>query len=345
MTSPPKNTAPETKSYRLFVLKNKVGMEIKITDFGARITSILATDRHGVLKDVLLGYSNLRTYEMDKYYLGATVGRYANRIARGHMTIEGGIFHLQTNNGVNHLHGGVVGFDKVLWTLKEKSGSRSIVLNYLSEDGEEGYPGNLDVEVHYELSDDNELIIKYFATTDKPTHINLTNHSYFNLSNSPEENITSHQLRINSKYYLPADAGNIPLGEAESVESTPFDFREMRVIGERINEDHLQLKQGAGYDHNWILEGGQNLDDIKAELYEPVSGRKLEVYTTEPGIQFYTGNYLSYGGTSNLFGQRSGLCLETQHFPNSPNETSYPDTLLEPGKKFSSTTIYKFSTQ
>ncbi len=345
MTHPKNNTVSETKPYGLFVLKNNAGMVVKIADYGARITSILAPDKHGVIKDVVLGYSDLRNYETDEYYLGATVGRYANRIAQGHMPIEGDVINLQTNNGENHLHGGLAGFDKALWRVKERPDSNSIALFYMSKDGEEGYPGNLGLRVNYELTNDNALIIEYSAVTDKPTHVNLTNHSYFNLSNSLGEDITTHQLRINSEYYLPTDVRNIPLGEAESVASTPFDFRNMRVIGERINEDHQQLTFGAGYDHNWILIGDNTLSDIKAVLFEPVSGRKLEVYTTEPGIQFYAGNYLSYEGTSNLFGRRSGLCLETQHFPNSPNEQSYPDTLLLPGKKFSSTTIYKFSTQ
>ena len=333
----------------LYILTNNGGVEVAITNFGATVVSLKVPDRQGKVADVVLGYDDLDGYVTDKAHFGATVGRYANRIAHGKFVLNGTTYTLAKNNGENHLHGGIRGFDKVLWTAKDVStpAAAALQLNYLSKDGEEGYPGNLSAQVTYTLANNNELRIDYAATTDKDTIVNLTNHSYFNLAGQGQGDILQHQLRLDASRFTPVDATLIPAGEIRSVKGTPFDFTHSTAIGSRIGQDDEQLKLGQGYDHNFVLD-----DDIRgkpvlaAEVYEPTSGRTMEVWTTEPGIQFYTGNFLdgtAHGKAGRTYPRRSGFCLETQHFPDSPNKPKFPSTILKPGTRFKSTTIYKFS--
>jgi aldose 1-epimerase len=301
------------------------------------------------LADVVLGFDNLAGYLNSPPYIGTIIGRYANRIAKGRFTLNGKEYQLAANNGPNHLHGGLKGFDKVLWQAKSfpaKNGA-AIALTYLSRDGEEGYPGNLSVQVIYTLTEANELKIDYLATTDKDTLVNLTNHSYFNLSGT-DGDILGHLLQIHADYFTPTDATAIPTGDLRDVNDTPFDFRKLTAIGERIERDDEQLKLGKGYDHNFIVKGNFGQLRPAAKVVEPLSGRVMEVLTTEPGVQLYSGNYLDgskigKGGKPIKF--RTGFCLETQHFPDSPNQPKFPTTVLRKGEKFTSTTIYKFSSQ
>ena len=339
-------------SIKLYRLTNAGGMQVHVTNYGATITAILVPDRNGVLGDVALGYSNVEGYinAIDRPYFGSIVGRYGNRIAKGLFTIDGQEYKLKTNNGPNHLHGGMMGFDKVVWEAKPTSDANwtGVELNYRAKDGEEGYPGNLNVTVVYKLTDNNEIMVDYLATTDKPTHLNLTQHTYFNLKGEGQGDILGHVLKINADRFTPVDETAIPTGELAKVEQTPFDFRTRKPIGRDIALDHQQLKFGLGFDHNWVLNAPPDSSEMKlaAELYEPTSGRMMIITTQEPGLQFYTGNYLDgrlSGKSGKPYQYRGGLCLETQHFPDSPNQPGFPSTLLRPEGKYQSKTIFAFS--
>jgi aldose 1-epimerase len=306
-------------------------------------------DRRGNIEDVALGYDSLDGYLHDTSYFGGSIGRYANRIGGGEFTLNGTTYKLEKNDNGNHLHGGVRGFDKVLWTAKDVSASDTAALQftYLSKDGDGGYPGNLTAKVTYTLTDKNELKIDYEAKSDKDTIINLTNHTYFNLAGQGSGDILQHQLQLHAGRFTPIDRTLIPTGEIRSVKGTPFDFSVPTAIGARISQNDEQLKFGLGYDHNFVLDsGGSQSPALAGSVYEPVSGRVLEVWTTEPGIQFYSGNMLkgaSEGKAGNRYPQRSGFCLETQHFPDSPNKPNFPTTVLKAGAEFRSTTVYRFS--
>jgi aldose 1-epimerase len=345
----PFGKTPEGQAVDLYVLTNKNGMEVAITNYGGAVVSVKVPDRKGKMADVVLGYDSLDGYVNDKAYFGALIGRYGNRIAHGQFTLDGVTYSLAKNNGDNSLHGGKRGFNKAVWDAKEVASKqeRGLQLNYLSKDGEEGYPGNLKVQVVYTLTDANELKIDYSAATDKKTVLNLTNHSYFNLAGQGSGDILGHQLMISADRFTPVDAGLIPTGELRSVAGTPFDFRAKTVIGARINADDEQLKLGKGYDHNFVLRG-QGALGLAARAVEANSGRVLEVWTTEPGVQFYTGNFLdgtARGKEGKTYGFRSAFCLETQHYPDSPNHPDFPSTVLSPGQRFHSVTVYKFSTE
>ncbi len=331
----------------IYTLRNKNGVEVAITNFGASIVKIITPDRAGDFEDITLGFDKVDGYVGDNPYFGAVVGRYGNRIAGGKFSLDGQEYTLATNNGPNHLHGGVKGFNKVLWTAEEMATDSitGLKLRYLSKDMEEGYPGNLDVTVTYSLSNANELLMEYQASTDKKTVCNLTNHAYFNLTGGVKDSILKHQLRINASRYTPVDKTLIPTGELAPVEGTPFDFRKITAIGARIDEDHEQIRNGLGYDHNFVLDRQGEGMELAASVYEPYSGRILEVWTEEPGVQFYSGNFLSgalTGKDGKAYTHRTGFCLETQHFPDSPNQPGFPSTTLEPGQKYLTRTMYKF---
>lgn len=332
----------------LYVLTNASGMEVAITNYGGAVVSVKVPDRSGKFADVVLGFDNLEGYLGNEPYFGALVGRYANRIANGRFTLDGHEYHLAQNDGKNSLHGGLKGFDKRVWRAKDASanGVAAIQMNYLSEDGEEGYPGNLSVTVTYTLTAKNELKIDYRATTDKPTVLNLTNHSYFNLAGEGHGDILAHVVTINADRFTPVDATLIPTGELQSVAGTPLDFRTPAAIGTRIDADNEQIKLGHGYDHNFVLNRTGGGLVLAARVVEPSSGRVLEVLTTQPGLQFYTGNFLDgtiHGKGGTVYGRRSAFCLETQHFPDSPNKAQFPTVVLKPGRRFASTTVYRFS--
>jgi len=297
---------------------------------------------------VVLGYDDLDGYIHDKAYLGALIGRYGNRIALGKFSLGGKVYTLARNNGENTLHGGLKGFNRALWRATEfwNKNAPSLQLEYLSKDGEEGFPGNLSVKVIYTLTDENELKIEYSATTDKETVVNLTNHTYFNLAGAGNGDILQHQVMLKADKFTPVSESLIPTGELRRVQSTPMDFRTPTAVGARIDQDDQQLKYGRGYDHNWVLEsGGSETPTLAASVYEPGSGRVLEVWTTEPGVQFYTGNFLDgpKGKGGKPYQRRYGLCLETQHFPDSPNQPNFPSTVLKPGQTYHTVTMYKFS--
>ncbi|TWU62820.1 Aldose 1-epimerase precursor [Crateriforma conspicua] len=337
-------------SIRLYTLKNSSGMEISVTNFGAIITSIKVPDRDGKFDDVALGYDSVDKYinAVDKPYFGAVVGRYGNRIAEGTFKLDGQTYTLAKNNPPNHLHGGIIGFDKVVWNAETKSTDRgdAVVLRYTAKDMEEGYPGKLDVTVTYTLTNDNEVIIDYHATTTKATPVNLTQHTYFNLKGEGRGTILDHELLINAKRFTPVDETLIPTGELAPVSGTPFDFTEAKAIGRDIGQDHQQLKFGLGYDHNFVLDREGKGMALAARVHEPISGRVLEVTTTEPGVQFYCGNFLDgrlTGKSGQPYVHRGGFCLETQHFPDSPNQPEYPSTILRPGKAYETTTKWKFT--
>lgn len=343
--------AVDTKDVQIYTLTNSKGMKVKITNYGAIITSIVVPDRDGKFADVALGYDDVESYKtaVDKPYFGAIVGRYGNRIAKGSFTIDGKTYTLAKNNDANHLHGGLVGFDKVVWTAKLMEKENTLQLSYVSKDGEEGYPGNLKVTVSYQLTENNEIAVNYFATSDKPTPINLTQHTYFNLKGEGEGNILDHELMINAKQYTPVDETLIPTGKLEDVAGTPFDFTSSKVIGKDIGVEHPQLKIGGGFDHNWVLNKSKPGEfALAAVAYEPSSGRVLEVSTTEPGIQFYCGNFLDgrlTGKAGKPYVNRGGFCLETQHYPDSPNQPNFPSTILKPGAVYQTKTVFKFSTK
>lgn len=332
----------------LYTLRNSSGMEVRIATYGGIIVSIRVPDRKGEFGDVVLGFSKLDSYLKGHPYFGAITGRYANRIAKGRFTLGGTEYKLATNNDANHLHGGVVGFDKMVWTARQLPvpDGVSLELTYLSKDGEEGYPGNLSNRVVYTLTNKNELRIDYDATTDKDTVINLTNHSYFNLAGEGNGDILNHRLMINADRFTPTDAGAIPTGELRTVAGTPFDFTMPTAIGQRIEQDDRQLVLGKGYDHNWVLNGQMGTLRQAARVVEPTSGRVLEVWTTEPGLQFYTGNYLDgslTGKSGKPYQRRAGFCLETQHYPDSPNKPAFPTTVLKKGARYRTSTVFKFA--
>ncbi len=329
----------------LYTLENANGLLTEITNFGGKVVSLWVPDRHGKFEDVVLGCESLDAYLAAKEkYLGALVGRYGNRIAKGKFQLNGQTYTLVTNNNENHLHGGNTGYDAVVWEANQTD-KQTLELRYTSIDMEEGYPGKLEITVVYQLTDANELKITYEASTDKPTHVNLTHHSFFNLKGAGNGSINDHLLQVNAAYYTPVDAGLIPTGVITSVENTPFDFQQATAIGDRIAEDHEQLKRGFGYDHNFVLN--QSLEGLNyaAKVIEPVSGRVMEVYTNEPGLQFYGGNFLNgstVGKNGKAYDYRTAFCLETQHFPDSPNQPQFPSTLLRPGETYHSTCVYKF---
>jgi aldose 1-epimerase len=334
----------------LYTLSNKNEMKVKITNYGGIITSVFVPDKKGKSGDVVLGFDNVNDYVKENPYFGATIGRYGNRIAKGKFTLEGKTYNLAINNAPNHLHGGPIGFHKVIWEAKEIKNDSTVglQLTYKSKDGEEGYPGNLSVTVNYNLTNDNEIKIDYSATTDQPTVCNLTNHTYFNLRDAGISDILDHELMINADNFTPVDSTLIPTGEIAKVEGTPFDFRKLHKIGDNINAENEQIKFGYGYDHNLVLNGEMGKIRLAAKVIEPISGRVLQVYTDQPGIQFYSGNFLNgtlAGKNGVTYKYRHGFCLETQHFPDSPNQPSFPSTVLNPGDNYETTTVYKFSVQ
>jgi len=347
---------PDGTKIDLFTLTNAHGLEVRVITYGAVIVSIKAPDRRGRFDDIVTGFDTLDGYLTRSRYFGAVVGRYGNRIANGHFTLDGKTYELATNNGKNHLHGGIRGFDKVVWKGSpfERDGNTGVVLTYLSHDGEEGYPGTLNVTVTYTLTPRNELIVDYGATTDKATPINLTNHSYFNLAGDGHGDVLQHLLTIDADRYTPTDDTQIPTGEIAAVAGTPFDFRKPTPIGTRIDANDEQIRRGHGYDHNFVLRSvsvgsaslsGERSPHHAARLVDPSSGRTLDVATTEPGVQFYSGNNLdgsAVGKSGHVYARRTSLCLETQHFPDSPNHASFPSTVLRPGEQFRSRTVFTF---
>jgi len=327
-----------------FTLSNKNGVEVRAITYGGIITSIKTPDRAGAIGDIVLGFDSIDRYLGGHPYFGAIIGRYGNRIAKGRFTIDKQEYKLATNNGPNHLHGGIKGFDKQIWDAQIMPGQNGVSFTYTSADGEEGYPGKLIVEVVYWLNDKNELTVEYLARSDKATHVNLTQHSYFNLAG--EGDVLGHELTIDADQYTPVDATLIPTGEIAKVDGTPFDFRKATAIGARIDAAHPQIKNGQGYDHNWVLSGAAGLKHA-ARVVDPKSGRTLDVSTTEPGMQFYAGNFLDgklIGKGGRSYGRRSGFCLETQHYPDSPNQPNFPTTLIKPGQEYSSRTVFTFGT-
>lgn len=348
VTQAPFGVTPDGQQVSLFTISNANGMEARVINLGGIIVSLTAPDREGNLEDVVLGFDSLDGYLAEHPYFGAIIGRYGNRIANGQFTVDGESYQLPVNNGPNSLHGGLRGFDKVVWDAEpfENDRGQGLILTYTSPDGEEGYPGNLQVRVTYTLTDENELIFDYHAVTDKATPVNLTQHSYFNLAGDGSGSILDHEVMLNASRLTVADTTLIPTGELRSVEGTPFDFRQPHRIGERIAADDEQLRFAGGYDHNFVIDraAGDSLV-LAARVYEPTSGRVMEVLTTEPGVQFYTGNFLDgtlTGKNGVVYDTRTGLCLETQHFPDSPNQPSFPNTILRPGEEYRSTTVYRF---
>jgi aldose 1-epimerase len=341
-------TTADGQQVDLYTLTNAHGVEVQIINFGGIITSIRVPDRNGKMADIALGFDNLGGYLENKPYFGAIIGRYANRIANGKFTLDGREYTLAVNNGTNSLHGGIKGFNKVVWTAEPFHDGRAlgVHLSYLSKDGEEGYPGNLKVKVSYALTDKNELVIDYEATTNKATPINLTNHSYFNLAGEGDGDVLTHELQLSANSFTPIDKNLIPTGEIQPVKGTPLDFTQTTAIGARINDPYDQLVIAHGYDHNFVVNRKNDNLQFAARVHEPKSGRVLEVYTTQPGIQLYTGNFLDgtvVGKHGHAYKQREAFCLETQHYPDSPNHSSFPSTILQPGKAFHSQTVFKFS--
>mgnify|MGYP000816485706 CR=1 FL=1 len=336
------------KETMLCILTNNKGAELTITNYGAKIVSLMVPDRSGKLTDVVTGHNSIDEYLVsEEPYFGAICGRYGNRIASGKFTLDGIVYDkLAINNGPNSLHGGLKGFNSVVWDLNKIDG-QTVELKYTSADGEEGFPGKLDTTVTYHLSDDNEVIITYHAVTNKPTVLNLTNHSYFNLSGQGDPSVYDHKLTINADYYLPTDETAIPYGPKEKVEGTPMDFRTPTPVGARINDyDFVQLKNGNGYDHNWVLNTKGDITRKCATLESPLTGIVLDVYTNEPGIQVYAGNFLdgSLTGKKGItYNQRASVCLETQKYPDTPNKPEWPSAVLRPGEKYMSQCIFKFS--
>ena len=329
-----------------FTLRNSNGLEVEVISYGGIITSLRVPDREGNLADVTLGFDSLEDYQHRSPYFGAIVGRFGNRIAQGRFKLGDKTYSLATNNGPNHLHGGICGFDKVFWKIREFSDGESngLVLNYVSKDGEEGYPGRLEMEVTYLLDELNDLTIIYQATTDKATHLNPTQHTYFNLAGHHSGSVLDHEIFINADFYTPTDDQSIPSGEIRPVDDSPFDLRRPRIIGEALESDDAQLKLATGYDHNFVLSKLPYDLSHAATVRHARSGRMLKVFTTEPGVQFYTGNYLTgvQGKDGAVYQRQFGFCLETQHFPDSPNKAMFPSTLLSPGQEFFSQTVYRF---
>ncbi|MFW6259618.1 MAG: aldose epimerase family protein [Tangfeifania sp.] len=336
------------KEVELYTLQNVNGMVTQITNYGGRVVSLWAPDKNGDYEDIVLGYETLEGYlNSNEIYYGALIGRYGNRIGGGEFVLNDSVYSLAQNDAENTLHGGVEGFHNVVFDA-EKPDAQTLVLTYTSPHMEEGFPGTLDVKVQYQLTDDNELKIEYWATTDRPTPVNLTHHSFFNLKGAGEGTINDHLLMINADYYTPVDESLIPTGEIAPVEGTPMDFRELTRIGERLGEEFEQLVFGKGYDHNWVLNDAENGLTYAAKVVEPNSGRTLGVYTNEPGMQFYGGNFLD-GSDTGKYGEnyqyRGAFCLETQHFPDSPNKAEFPSTILNPGEEYYSVCVYEFGVE
>jgi aldose 1-epimerase len=351
VTVAPFGLMPDGRAVSLYTLVNARGMKADITNYGGIVVRLYAPDRDGKLADVVLGYDSLDGYLKSSPYFGALIGRVGNRIAHGRFTLDGKTYALATNNtpgGIPcHLHGGNVGFDKVLWQAEPltRDGTAGLRLTYRSADGEEGYPGNLAVTVTYSLGNDNSLKIEYAATTDKATPVNLTQHSYFNLKGEGSGDILGHVLMLKASRLTPVNAGLIPTGAITPVRGTPFDFTSPRVIGERVDAADEQIKFGGGYDHNWVLDRTTDALELVATVSEPTSGRTMEVWTKEPGIQFYCGNFLdgsSVGKQGHVYPFRSGFCLETQHYPDSPNQSGFPSIILQPGRTYATETVYRF---
>ena len=348
MAGKPFGKSPEGKTIDLFTLRNDKGMEVSVIDWGATIVSIKVPDAAGHFDDVVLGYDNAEDYVKGTAFFGAVAGRYANRIGKSRFMLDGHEYHVTPNEGANSLHGGKRGFDKRVWSVVQAD-DHTLELRYVSQDGEEGYPGTLTATVRYTLTPYNELRVHYTATTDKDTVLNLTNHSYFNLAGAGNGNILDEDIQINADRFTVVGPGFIPTGELRSVEGTPLDFRKPMKIGARIDSDYQQLRVGShpGYDHNWVLNKKDDALTLAARVHDPKTGRVLEVLTTQPGLQFYTGNFLdgtAKGKGGKVYSYRSGLCLETQHFPDSPNQPGFPSAELKPGETFDSTTVFKFST-
>jgi aldose 1-epimerase len=345
ITTHPYGKTAEGHAVTMFALTNANGLELRAMTYGGIITSLKVPDRHGAVGDIVLGFGRLDEYLKDPPYFGAIVGRYGNRIAGGQFTLDGRSYTLAKNNGPNHLHGGRKGFDKAVWHAAPSANGAAVTFSRTSPDGEEGYPGNLQVRVSYTLTDSNELIVDYHATTDKATPINLTQHTYFNLTGDVAGDILGHELTIHADRFTPVDATLIPTGELAPVQGTPFDFRKPTAIGARINQPNEQLVNGKGYDHNWVLNrNGPGLEPA-VRVVEPKSGRTLDIATTEPGLQFYSGNFLDgtiRGKGGRTYAHRTGFCLETQHFPDSPNHPAFPSTILRPGQEYSTKTVFTF---
>jgi aldose 1-epimerase len=336
---------PDQGDVDVYTLTNANGVEVRAITYGGIITSIRVPDRTGQFGDIVLGFDSLDRYLKGHPFFGPIVGRYGNRIGGAQFTLNGQTYKLAVNNGPNHLHGGNKGFDKYVWSAEPLANANGVAFSRTSRDGEEGYPGNLKVRVTYTLTDTNELVVEYRATTDKATPVNLTQHTYFNLSGDPSGDILGHELTIDADRYTPVDSTLIPTGELATVQGTPFDFRKPIAVGARINQPHEQLKFGGGYDHNWVLNRKGSAPGFAARLVDPKSGRTLEVSTTEPGVQFYTGNFLDgsiVGKAGRTYQRRAGLCLETQHYPDSPNKPNFPSAILQPGREYLTTTVFTF---
>ena len=350
VTRAPFGQTPDGEAVESFTLTNAHGIELRAISYGGIIVSLRVPDRDGRRDDVVLGHDDLAGYLAKPSFFGALVGRYGNRIAGGRFTLDGRTYTLATNNGPNHLHGGVRGFDKRVWKAQpfERPGTAGLVLTRTSPDGEEGYPGNLAVRVTYTLTDRDEVGFDYFATTDKPTVVNLTQHSYFNLAGDGKRDVLGHELMIDADRFTPVDKTLIPTGVLAAVAGTPFDFRKPAAIGARIGADDEQIRNGGGYDHNFVLNGRGEGRAPVIRVFEPTTGRTMDIATTEPGVQFYSGNFLDgsvTGKAGHVYGKRYGFCLETQHFPDSPNHPGFPSTVLRPGKEYRSKTVLKFGTR
>jgi len=339
------------KAVTAYTLTNANGLKMEVINYGGIVTKLLVPDRDGNFDDIVLGYDSVDAYVAASPYFGALIGRVGNRIAHGKFELNGETYSLATNNDPGgipcHLHGGIKGFDKVVWDAKPclESGEAALVLTYVSKDGEEGYPGNLTVKVVYTLTGEDEFICDYTATTDKATPVNLTNHTYFNLAGAGKGDILSHQLKLNADAFTPVDAGLIPTGDIVKVEGTPFDFRELTAIGARVDADDEQIKFGLGYDHNWVLNKENEGMTLAAKVVEPTTGRVMKIFTEEPGIQFYCGNFLdgsNVGKGGVPYAYRTGFCLETQHYPDSPNQPNFPSIILNPGEVYHTKTLHKF---
>jgi len=350
VTQAPIAKTADGQNVDLITLRNNSGITLSAVNYGGTILSLKTPDRTEQFDDIVLGFDTVAQYEKESPYFGCIIGRYGNRIAKGKFTLDGKTYTLATNNNANHLHGGVKGWDKKVWAAQTFNDARGVGVTFTltSPDGDEGYPGTVKAEVTYTLTDKDQLIIDYKATTDKATVINLTQHSYFNLAGAKATDILGHELTINADKYTPVDAGLIPTGELANVEGTPFDFRKSTAIGARIGQANEQLKRGLGYDHNWVLNRQGTGLSLAAKVYEPLTGRTMEITTTEPGIQFYSGNFLDgklNGKGGRNYPQRSGFCLETQHYPDSPNQKNFPSTVLQPGQEYKTQTVFTFGVQ